>query len=463
MRPCARGAGPGSGPGAGARRASGWRCRRSWTGTCTCGGSRRCTPSGTRASGWGTVPAARARRAGVAVRRRPGGPAVVGSAAGGGVRRWAGLDARARAGRRRSAASATSSTTRTSTSTPRGRRPTCRRRWPSTSAGSPSTPPASWPVHVAGHPPGALTFFVAAGPARPGRRPRGRPRGHADRGLHGGRRAGDPAGARRRAARPAGRAVPGGRAGRDLAVRVGRRDVRRRARPGGCARSRWPPYVAASPWSVVAGLLLGWCVMISYGLPLLGLLAVAVLVVARSWRPLPCRRRSRRWPSCSPTCRSGSPGGRRCPCCASATGTGSPTTARRRTGCGATSPPSPSAPVRSPSPASRHTLARVGRPAADARRVVARGRRGTAMVVAADLSQMSKAEVERIWLPFVPWLLIGCALLPERWRRWGLGAPGGRRAASCSTCSARAGDRISRAAARWRTSARPSLGRDRAR
>ena len=46
---------------------------------------------------------------------------------------------------------------------------------------------------------------------------------------------------------------------------------------------------------------------------------------------------------------------------------------------------------------------------------------GVAMVVAADLSQMSRAEVERIWLPFVPWLLVGCALLPERWRRPGLG------------------------------------------
>ena len=40
-------------------------------------------------------------------------------------------------------------------------------------------------------------------------------------------------------------------------------------------------------WSVVAGLLLGCCVMLSYGLPLLGLLAIAVLVAARSWRPLP--------------------------------------------------------------------------------------------------------------------------------------------------------------------------------
>ena len=45
---------------------------------------------------------------------------------------------------------------------------------------------------------------------------------------------------------------------------------------------------------------------------------------------------------------------------------------------------------------------------------------GVLMVAAADASGMSKAEVERIWLPFVPWLLISCALLPERWRRWGV-------------------------------------------
>jgi hypothetical protein len=29
-----------------------------------------------------------------------------------------------------------------------------------------------------------------------------------------------------------------------------------------------------------------------------------------------------------------------------------------------------------------------------------------AAVVAADLSQMSRGEVERIWLPFVPWLAL---------------------------------------------------------
>jgi hypothetical protein len=43
-------------------------------------------------------------------------------------------------------------------------------------------------------------------------------------------------------------------------------------------------------------------------------------------------------------------------------------------------------------------------------------------IVVADGSLMSKAEVERIWLPFVPWLLVSTALLPDRWRRPMLGA-----------------------------------------
>ncbi|MGL4177931.1 MAG: hypothetical protein ACRCSN_17875, partial [Dermatophilaceae bacterium] len=41
-------------------------------------------------------------------------------------------------------------------------------------------------------------------------------------------------------------------------------------------------------------------------------------------------------------------------------------------------------------------------------------------VLVADLSLMSKAEVERIWLPFVPWLLLSVVWLPPAWRRWGL-------------------------------------------
>jgi len=34
---------------------------------------------------------------------------------------------------------------------------------------------------------------------------------------------------------------------------------------------------------------------------------------------------------------------------------------------------------------------------------------------------MSKAETERIWLPFIPWLTVSMALLSATWRRWGLG------------------------------------------
>ncbi|MEU3416868.1 hypothetical protein ABZ760_37560, partial [Streptomyces sp. NPDC006658] len=38
-------------------------------------------------------------------------------------------------------------------------------------------------------------------------------------------------------------------------------------------------------------------------------------------------------------------------------------------------------------------------------------------LLAADLSGMSKAETERIWLPFAMWLVAACAFLP-RPRGW---------------------------------------------
>lgn len=41
-------------------------------------------------------------------------------------------------------------------------------------------------------------------------------------------------------------------------------------------------------------------------------------------------------------------------------------------------------------------------------------------VVAADLSMLSKAETERIWLPFTMWLVAATALLPARSARWWL-------------------------------------------
>jgi hypothetical protein len=44
------------------------------------------------------------------------------------------------------------------------------------------------------------------------------------------------------------------------------------------------------------------------------------------------------------------------------------------------------------------------------------------VIVAADLSGMSKAETERIWLPFTLWLPAAAALLPSRGRRGWLAA-----------------------------------------
>lgn len=47
-----------------------------------------------------------------------------------------------------------------------------------------------------------------------------------------------------------------------------------------------------------------------------------------------------------------------------------------------------------------------------------------AAVVAANLSGLSKGEVERIWLPFTGWLVAACALLPRRDHRWWLALQG---------------------------------------
>ena len=46
---------------------------------------------------------------------------------------------------------------------------------------------------------------------------------------------------------------------------------------------------------------------------------------------------------------------------------------------------------------------------------------GLLAVAAAALSGLSKAEVERIWLPFMPWLLVATAALPSLRGRWGRG------------------------------------------
>lgn len=174
-------------------------------------------------------------------------------------------------------------------------------------------------------------------------------------------------------------------------------------------------------WSVVAGLLLGYCVMMSYGLPLLAILAIAVLICARSsyplipatvaavvvvlvfaalgfslWEAYPVLRvrylhgiaRKRPngywlWGDLAALCFSAGP----------LIGAGAAALAARGRGL-----------LRSE----------------QARTVVLLAGAAWLSILVADASLMSKAEVERIWLPFVPWLLLSCALLPERWRRGGL-------------------------------------------
>ena len=170
-------------------------------------------------------------------------------------------------------------------------------------------------------------------------------------------------------------------------------------------------------WSLPAGVLLGSCVLLSYGLPLLGFLALAVLAAARSWRPLPFAAGTalvvvlgfaaagfawwegyvalteRYWQGLA----SARPGGywtwanlaALALCAGPVLGAGLGRLAWLR--------------------------GRAERP------VVLLVSAAAASVVTATLSQMSRAEVERIWLPFVPWLLLSTALLPERWRRPALG------------------------------------------
>jgi hypothetical protein len=283
--------------------------------------------------------------------------------------------------------------------------------------------PSNWPVHVAGHPPGALTFFVAL----------------VRLGL-----GSDLA---------AGLVVTAFAAGTAVAVLVtlralGAEAVARRAAP---FRVLGPAAVwqcvsadgmfaavaaagiaalalAASGsdrssrvrlgWSVLAGLLLGYAVMLSYGLALLGLLAVAVLVVARSWWPL-------------------------VPAAVAAAGVVlafaaygfvwwealGPLHQRYWDGVASRRPAAYwtwgdlAALVVSAGPLVGAGLAQLAvgaRSRAGVRAVVWLSGAAVAMVVAADASQMSRAEVERIWLPFVPWVLISCALLPAGWRRRGL-------------------------------------------
>jgi len=168
-------------------------------------------------------------------------------------------------------------------------------------------------------------------------------------------------------------------------------------------------------WSVLAGLLLGCCVLLSYGLPLLGFLAVAVLISARSWLPLPVAAASAlvvvlgfatagfAWWDAYPVLVD-----------------------RYWDGVASERPYSYwvwanlAALLLSAGPLLGASLAYVTARRTD-RTVLLLVAAAALAVLAADLSGMSKSEVERIWLPFVPWLTLSLAVLPDRWRRWGLG------------------------------------------
>ncbi|WP_392544460.1 hypothetical protein [Oryzobacter telluris] len=289
--------------------------------------------------------------------------------------------------------------------------------------------PRHWAVHLAGHPPGAVLMFIGL-----------------DRIGLGSWQAAGLVVVLVSATLPAGVAV--------TLDRMGARDAARRALPflvvGPAAvlmavsadavfatTTAWASAALASATGartaagrralgVLAGLLFGWCVMESYGLLLLGALALAVLlaspasprarVVAGSlatlaalavvltfaalgfawWEAYPVLH-ERYWAGLA----SSRPGwywvvGNLAalvlvggPMLPAALGAGLPRLrdlARRK-------PPEP---------------------------VAALVAAGVSMVLVADLSLMSKAEVERIWLPFLPWLLLGVVWLPARWQRWGL-------------------------------------------
>jgi hypothetical protein len=282
----------------------------------------------------------------------------------------------------------------------------------------PLAAPHHWPVHLAGHPPGMVLFFVLL----------------VRLGL-----GGDLA---------AGLVVTGLAATLPLAVLVtlralGREPVARRVAPylvltpaavylavsadavmavvvawglACLALSTRRPARSGWPWAVLAGLCLGAAVMMSYGLPLAALLALAVLLGARRWWPLPVAALA-----ASAVVLAFAAGG-------FAWWDAYPVLRRRYwDGIAAVRPAAYwlwgdlAALAISAGPLVGAGLAATWRAAREHRRgsrvVVLLVAAAAVAVVLADLSRMSKAEVERIWLPFVPWLTLGLAFLPLGWRR----------------------------------------------
>ncbi|TNM67006.1 hypothetical protein FHN55_12090 [Streptomyces sp. NP160] len=178
---------------------------------------------------------------------------------------------------------------------------------------------------------------------------------------------------------------------------------------------------ARTAWAVLAGLLLGTCVTFSYGLPLLGTLCLAVLAAGRRWTPLPVAAVSALVPLLLLLA-----GGY-------AIWEAYPVLVERYWDGIASRRPAAywswgnlAALAVSAGPLVGAGLAaagRWGREVTAAGDGAARERRAVVLLVAgaaafvllASLSQMSKGEVERIWLPVVPWMALALLALPPRW------------------------------------------------
>jgi hypothetical protein len=276
--------------------------------------------------------------------------------------------------------------------------------------------PGSWPTHVAGHPPGALLLFVAL----------------VGVGLGG-------AFASALVLTLVGCTTP-------VAVlvtlrRLGAEDVARRAAPflvlapaavwvavsadgvfaavaawglaAVAAAARSATRAAVWGWGLAGGLVLGCCLLLSYGLPLLAPLVLAVFVAGRSWRPFPAVAVG----SVVPVLVFAALGFR--------LWAAYPVLQDRYwAGIAADRPQAYwiwgdlAALIISAGPVLGAALGSLLAARRETPRVVRLLVGAAALaVVAADLTRMSKAEVERIWLPFVPWLLLATACLPARWRR----------------------------------------------
>jgi len=178
-------------------------------------------------------------------------------------------------------------------------------------------------------------------------------------------------------------------------------------------------------WALLAGLLLGLGIFLSYGLVLMGITALAVLVAARSWRPLPWAVAAAlavtaafavagfAWWEAYPVLR-----------------------VRYSEGIASERPYSywvwgnigawligVGLAVAAGIAHAIGVLRRRTREPIDAgqRAVLLLGGSALLCVLVATVSGLSKAEVERIWLPFSPWVLCLLALLPVRDRRVLLG------------------------------------------